>query len=97
MINATNIVIVIEAFGFTLSRVNGSHHIFAHPNIAETFHEFSNQLVGFEAAQLRNEEAIKHHFCLSCIAQSTLQEASCSGQKSEQFDVADEYQKPIGQ
>ena len=24
-----------EAFGFRLARVNGSHHIFAHPDIAE--------------------------------------------------------------
>ena len=26
---------LIEAFGFRLSRVNGSHHIFQHPDIAE--------------------------------------------------------------
>lgn len=63
----------------------------------ETFHEFSKQLAGFEAAQLRNEEAVKRHFCLSCIAQSALQHASCSGQKSERFDFADHTQQPIGQ
>jgi len=34
----------------------------------EIFHEFSKQLVGFESAQLRNEEAVKRHFCLSCVA-----------------------------
>lgn len=26
---------LIQAFGFTLTRINGSHHIFTHPNIAE--------------------------------------------------------------
>ena len=25
----------LEAFGFTLARVNGSHHIFSHPAIPE--------------------------------------------------------------
>lgn len=29
------LVTVVEAFGFRLSRVNGSHHIFTHPQIAE--------------------------------------------------------------
>ena len=63
----------------------------------ETFHEFAKQLVGFEAAQLRNEEAVKRHFCLSCLAQSGLQQASCQGQKSERFDFADNHEQPIGQ
>jgi hypothetical protein len=26
---------LVEAFGFTLVRVNGSHHIFAHPEVPE--------------------------------------------------------------
>jgi predicted RNA binding protein YcfA (HicA-like mRNA interferase family) len=30
-----DLVSLIEAFGFTLSGVNGSHHIFTHPNIPE--------------------------------------------------------------
>jgi predicted RNA binding protein YcfA (HicA-like mRNA interferase family) len=30
-----DMVSLIEAFGFTLSRINGSHHIFTHPNIPE--------------------------------------------------------------
>jgi len=34
-ISFNDIVAVVEAFGFTLSRVNGSHHIFIHPNIPE--------------------------------------------------------------
>ncbi len=63
----------------------------------ETFHEFAKQLTGFEDAQLRNEEAVKRHFCLSCVAQSALQQASCGGQKSERFDFADDNQQPIGQ
>ncbi|MCZ7673277.1 MAG: type II toxin-antitoxin system HicA family toxin [Chloroflexi bacterium] len=28
-------VILVEAFGFELSRVRGSHHIFEHPDIPE--------------------------------------------------------------
>ena len=34
-ISFNDIVNIVEAFGFTLSRVNGSHHIFIHPNIPE--------------------------------------------------------------
>ena len=63
----------------------------------EIFHEFSKQIVGFESAQLRNEEAVKRHFCLSCVAQSVLQEADCSGRKSEQFSFAPENEPSIGQ
>ncbi len=63
----------------------------------ETFHEFSKQLVGFESAQLRNEEAVKRHFCLSCVAQSALQSASCSGRKSERLNQAQENEPTIGQ
>ncbi len=63
----------------------------------EIFHEFSKQLVGFESAQLRNEEAVKRHFCLSCVAQSALQQASCSGRKSEKFNWAQENESTIGQ
>ena len=63
----------------------------------EIFHEFSKQLVGFESAQLRNEEAVKRHFCLSCVAQSALQQASCSGGKSERFNLASENKSTIGQ
>lgn len=63
----------------------------------ETFHQFAKQLTGFEDAQLRNEEAVKRHFCLSCVAQSVLQHASCSGQNSERFNFANEPEQPIGQ
>jgi predicted RNA binding protein YcfA (HicA-like mRNA interferase family) len=34
-ISFNDIVTVVEAFDFTLSRVNGSHHIFIHPKIPE--------------------------------------------------------------
>jgi predicted RNA binding protein YcfA (HicA-like mRNA interferase family) len=34
-IQFNEIVTLIEAFGFTLSRINGSHHIFTHPDIPE--------------------------------------------------------------
>ena len=63
----------------------------------EVFHEFSKQLVGFELAQLQNEEAVKRHFCLSCVAQSILQQASCSGRKSERFNLAQEDEPTISQ
>ncbi|KYC41354.1 hypothetical protein WA1_21865 [Scytonema hofmannii PCC 7110] len=29
------LVILIEAFGFTLSRISGSHHIYNHPEVPE--------------------------------------------------------------
>ena len=29
------IVVVVESFGFRLIRINGSHHIFQHPDISE--------------------------------------------------------------
>jgi predicted RNA binding protein YcfA (HicA-like mRNA interferase family) len=31
----TDLVSVVESFGFRLVRVSGSHHIFQHPNLAE--------------------------------------------------------------
>jgi predicted RNA binding protein YcfA (HicA-like mRNA interferase family) len=30
-----DMIILVEAFGFRLSRINGSHHIFVHPQIPE--------------------------------------------------------------
>jgi uncharacterized protein YoaH (UPF0181 family) len=63
----------------------------------ETFHQFAKQLTGFEDAQLRNQEAVKRHFCLSCVAQSVLQNASCCGQNSERFNFANHHEQTIGQ
>jgi len=57
---------------------------------AEVFQEFSRQVAGFESAQVRNEEAVKRHFRLNCVAQSLVQRAACSGGKSERFEFADE-------
>jgi len=54
----------------------------------EVFHEFAKQETGLESAQVRNEEAVKRHFCLSCVAQSLLQRVSCAGGKSEKFKFA---------
>ncbi len=34
-IQFTELVTLVEAFGFSLSRINGSHHIFTHANIPE--------------------------------------------------------------
>jgi hypothetical protein len=55
---------------------------------AEVFHEFSKQGTGLEAAQVRNEEAVKRHFRLSCLAQSVLQCAPTVASTSEQFAFA---------
>jgi hypothetical protein len=55
---------------------------------SEVFHEFGKQNVGMESAQLRNEEAVKRHFYLSCVAQSFIQRASASVSTSEKFAFA---------
>jgi hypothetical protein len=55
---------------------------------AEVFHEFSKQGTGLEAAQVRNEEAVKRHLRLSCLAQSLLQRTPTVVSKSEQFAFA---------
>jgi hypothetical protein len=62
----------------------------------EIFHEFCKQVAGFEAAQVRNQEAVKRHFRLSCVVQSLLQQATCQGKKSERFAFAQEKQT-VGQ
>ncbi len=63
---------------------------------AEVFHEFSKQGTSLEAAQGRNEEAVKRHFRLSCLAQSLLQRAPTVASTSEQFAVA-KGEKTFGQ
>jgi hypothetical protein len=63
---------------------------------AEVFHEFSQQGAGLEAAQVRNAEAVKRHFRLSCLAQSLLQRAPTVASTSEQFAFA-KGQKTFGQ
>jgi len=55
---------------------------------SETFHEFDKQYAGLEAAQLRNEEAVKKHFRLSCVAQSLLQSIVAQPSTSEKFAFA---------
>jgi len=55
---------------------------------AELFHEFSKQGTGLEAAQVRNEEAVKRHLRLSCLAQSLLQRAPAIASTSEKFAFA---------
>lgn len=63
---------------------------------AEVFHEFSKQGTGLEAAQVRNEEAVKRHLHLSCLAQSLLQRAPTVASTSEQFAFA-KGEKTFGQ
>jgi hypothetical protein len=55
----------------------------------EIFHEFGKQSVGFEAAQVRKEEAVKRHFRLSCVAQSFLQDIAPPVSTSEKFLFAE--------
>ena len=55
---------------------------------AEVFHEFRKQGTGLEAAQVRNEEAVKRHLRLSCLAQSILQRTPTVASTSEQFAFA---------
>lgn len=63
----------------------------------EIFHEFCKQATGLEASQVRNEEAVKRHFRLSCVAQSLLQATPAGGKKSERFAFADDTQQTLGQ
>jgi hypothetical protein len=63
---------------------------------AEVFHEFSKQVTGLEAAQVRKEEAVRRHFRLSCVAQSLVQRARASGVESERFAFA-QGQSTVGQ
>ena len=63
----------------------------------EVFHEFCKQITGFESAQLRNENAVKRHFALSCVAQSILQSVIGNGKKSERFSFVKDTQSSIGQ
>ena len=55
---------------------------------AEIFHEFDKQYAGLEAAQVRNEDAVKKHVCLSCVAQSVLQSVAATPSTSEKFEFA---------
>ena len=55
---------------------------------SEIFHEFGKQVTGLESPQVRNEEAVKRHFRLSCVAQSLLQQVTAPASKSEKFEFA---------
>jgi hypothetical protein len=55
---------------------------------AEVVHEFSKQGTGLEAAQGRNEEAVKRHLRLRGLAQSILQRTPTIASTSEQFAFA---------
>jgi hypothetical protein len=63
---------------------------------SEIFHEFAKQGTGLEAAQVRQEEAVKRHFRLSCVAQSLVQQAPVAGSTSERFAFA-KGEKTFGQ
>ena len=55
---------------------------------SEIFHEFSKQVTGLEAAQVRTEEAVNRHLRLSCVAQSLVQRAPAIGAETERFAFA---------
>jgi hypothetical protein len=55
---------------------------------SEIFHEFATPVTGLEAAQVRQEEAVKRHFRLRCVAQSLVQQAPASGSTSERCAFA---------
>ena len=63
----------------------------------EIFHEAGKQAVGLESSQVRNEEAVKRHFRLSCVAQSLLQGIPAGGRSSERFQWVDDTQPTLGQ
>ncbi len=54
----------------------------------EVFHEFGKQCAGLESAQVRNEDAVKKHVRLSCVAQSLLQSVPAKPSTSEKFKFA---------
>ncbi len=56
-----------------------------------------NNFLGLSRLSYDREEASYSHFCLSCVAQSILQTASCSGRKSERFNLTQENESTIGQ
>jgi hypothetical protein len=55
---------------------------------SDIFHQFGKQVCGLEAAQVRQEEAVKRHFRLSCVAPSLLQQAPASGSATARFACA---------
>jgi len=55
---------------------------------SEIFHEFGKQITGLESSQVRNEEAVKRHFRLSCVSQSLLQRVSVVESKFERFEFS---------
>ena len=55
---------------------------------SEIFHEFGKQLTGLESAQVREEESVKRHFRLSCVAQSLIQRASVGKSKCERLEFS---------
>jgi hypothetical protein len=55
---------------------------------AEVFQEFSKQGTGLEAAQVRNEEAVRRHLRLSRLAQSILQRTPTVASTSDQSALA---------
>jgi predicted RNA binding protein YcfA (HicA-like mRNA interferase family) len=58
-----DLISVVEAFGFRLSRKNGSHHIFAHPDVAELLN-LQNMKGKAKAYQIRQFVALIEQYSL---------------------------------
>nr|WP_228039213.1 type II toxin-antitoxin system HicA family toxin [Dolichospermum sp. LEGE 00240] len=48
-----DLVTLVEAFGFSLSHINGSHHIFTHPTIPEliNLHNRNGKAIPYQIRQ----------------------------------------------
>jgi hypothetical protein len=55
---------------------------------SDIFHEFGKQMCGWEAAQVRQAEAVTRHFRVRCVAQALLQSAPASGSETERVACA---------
>ncbi len=56
---------------------------------SEIFHAFGKQVTGWEAAQVRKEEAVTRHFRLSGVAQALVQRVPASESTSEREAFAE--------
>lgn len=66
-----DMIALVEAFGFRLSRVNGSHHIFTHPEINELV---NLQNVGGQAKPYRSSSSCGSSSATICAWRTTIDE-----------------------
>lgn len=54
-VNFNDLLTILNAFGFTLERVTGSHHIFSHPSVSQAVSvqpDHGNQAKAYQVKQL---------------------------------------------